>query len=377
VLNQAVMVTRYLYLAVWPGPLVIYYGWPRPLAIVDVWAQGLFIVLLLALTIALLLRKPRLGFLGAWFFLILAPTSSILPIATEVGAERRMYLPLAALISAAVTGSVFVVRRWWPRAALTPRAAVMAAVLAAVPLAVSTAGRNGEYASALTLARSALDRWPSAQAHYLVGTELAAAGRGDIAIVHLREAAAGYPAARFPLGSELLKTGNTAEGIQELQRFLREEPNVFATRSAHGLLADAFAARREFEAAIPHYREYLAAFPNDGHAWTGLGIALISSGRAPEAVEAFRRAVASAPDNVRFRLNLARALLDSGNLAEAATVAREAAAANPADPAPHDILARIAVSEGRLDAARLHFQRALQVDPSFAPALDGLRALTR
>ena len=32
------------------------------------------------------------------FFLTLAPTSSVVPIASEVGAERRMYLPLAALV---------------------------------------------------------------------------------------------------------------------------------------------------------------------------------------------------------------------------------------------------------------------------------------
>ena len=36
-------------------------------------------------------------FLGAAFFLILAPTSSVLPIVTEVAAEHRMYLPLAAV----------------------------------------------------------------------------------------------------------------------------------------------------------------------------------------------------------------------------------------------------------------------------------------
>ena len=42
-----------------------------------------------------------LGFLGAWFFLILAPTSSFRQ-ASEVVAERRMYLPLAAVVVLAV-----------------------------------------------------------------------------------------------------------------------------------------------------------------------------------------------------------------------------------------------------------------------------------
>jgi hypothetical protein len=36
----------------------------------------------------------------------LAPTSSIVPIATEVGAERRMYLPLISVVVLVVIGAV-------------------------------------------------------------------------------------------------------------------------------------------------------------------------------------------------------------------------------------------------------------------------------
>jgi hypothetical protein len=103
-LNQAAMVTHYLWLAVWPRALVANYGWPRPLTLGDVWPQALFLVALLAATIAALRRSPPIGFLGAWFFMTLAPTSSIMPIATEVGAERRMYLPLIALVVLGVVG---------------------------------------------------------------------------------------------------------------------------------------------------------------------------------------------------------------------------------------------------------------------------------
>ena len=42
------------------------------------------------------------GFLGGWFFATLAPSSSVLPLATEIAAERRMYLPLAALVVASL-----------------------------------------------------------------------------------------------------------------------------------------------------------------------------------------------------------------------------------------------------------------------------------
>src|SRR5262249_15010774 len=43
-------------------------------------------------------RWGWLGFIGAWFLMILAPSSSIVPIATEMAAERRIYLPLAAVV---------------------------------------------------------------------------------------------------------------------------------------------------------------------------------------------------------------------------------------------------------------------------------------
>src|SRR5205823_9196834 len=95
--NQAQIVTRYLWLAVWPQSLVVDYGLPRALHFRDVVFPGALIVVLLAATSIALVRWPVAGFLGAMFFLTLAPTSSVVPILSEVGAERRMYLPLAAL----------------------------------------------------------------------------------------------------------------------------------------------------------------------------------------------------------------------------------------------------------------------------------------
>lgn len=105
-LNQAVMVARYLRLAVWPRALVVNYGWPRPLTLSDVWPQAVLVVALMGATILALRRTPPIGFLGAVFFMTLAPTSSIVPIATEVGAERRMYLPLIPLVVLGVVGGL-------------------------------------------------------------------------------------------------------------------------------------------------------------------------------------------------------------------------------------------------------------------------------
>ena len=74
------------------------------LVLTDVLPSALFIVTLLTLTAVGLRSRPRLAFLAVWVWITLAPTSTIIPIATEVGAEKRMYLPLAGLVLLAVLG---------------------------------------------------------------------------------------------------------------------------------------------------------------------------------------------------------------------------------------------------------------------------------
>src|ERR1700682_3104801 len=127
------MITRYLRLAIWPRSLVVFYGWPLPLTLGDVMPAALLIVFLLIATAVAMRRQPMLGFLGVWFFVTLAPTSSIIPIATEVGAERRMYLPLLSVIALVVVGAYlawdFVRRRWNGRETAWPRLAFVGAVL--------------------------------------------------------------------------------------------------------------------------------------------------------------------------------------------------------------------------------------------------------
>ena len=103
-LNQSVLIVEYLRLACWPDTLLIDYGKPWDVSLLEAFPCLVAVAGLLALTLAVYPRLPAAGYLGAWVFLLLAPTSSFVPINTEVGAERRMYLPLAAIIVLAVLG---------------------------------------------------------------------------------------------------------------------------------------------------------------------------------------------------------------------------------------------------------------------------------
>ena len=99
-------IVHYLKLSVWPHPLLLDYGPDTVPMTLEILPDAILVVLLGLATLVALWRWPKIGFLGAWFFAILAPTSSIVPVATQVVAEHRMYLPLAAVVTAVTLGWV-------------------------------------------------------------------------------------------------------------------------------------------------------------------------------------------------------------------------------------------------------------------------------
>jgi protein O-mannosyl-transferase len=255
-LNQLEMIATYLRLSVWPRELVLDYGPPKQLAYRDVLPQAAVVLGLAIATVAALYRRPRIGFLAAWFFLTLAPTTSFVPIATEVGAERRMYLPLAALCVLAVLGGfrLFRERRAW---------GAVAALAVTLFLAAGTVARNAEYRSRLSMAETIRDRRPSGKSHYVVAIELLRVGRRDDGLAELRSAVSDYPEARYALGTELLGEQKFDAAIYELCSFVRARPthpNVILARDQLGRAflsqGDLAAALRQFNLVLidPGYR---------------------------------------------------------------------------------------------------------------------------
>jgi Flp pilus assembly protein TadD len=343
-LNQVVMLARYAQLTVWPVPLVVAYGPPQALTAGEVMPTALFVIAAVVIAVVAWIRYPRAGFALVFAILTLAPTSSIVPIATEAGAERRMYLALAALISVLVVGAAAMVDRL-----RRPRlAAWIACGAVALSLGAVTFARNRDYRSSLVLAETVRDRWPTSFADALVGRQLAAAGRHDEAIAALRQAVAGYPPARYHLGGELFNQGALDGAIEQLQEFVRAQPWIAeavpartmigrahmlqrryppaveqfrevvkmtppgdaAHVTATGFLADSLFAQEQFQEAQAIYAQFLAARPSDTGALTNFAISLSALGRLQQAAAAFRRVVELNPQDEQARRNLQIALSD-------------------------------------------------------------------
>ena len=286
-----------------------------------------------SVTAILLVNIPEVGFLGAWFFLTLAPTSSVVPIVTEVGAERRMYLPLAGLAVLAVVG----LYRW-----IGDKAApwVVAALVGA--LAFGTVQRNREYASSVSLLQTSVERWPQGRAHFNLAIALKAQGQRDEAMAHLRSAVVDDPEAQYVLGSELYDRGQFDAAISELRAFMDRRPVSRAdVISAHNLLA----------------------------------LALAQQGKLAGATEEFQRALRMDPKNPDLHGNLAFTLLQQRDFEGARQHYEEYLSARPGNPFVLTNLGAALEGLGQRQSAIKRYQQALALDPSYQPALNRLAAV--
>jgi tetratricopeptide (TPR) repeat protein len=362
-----VIIVRYLRLVFWPAHLVINYGQPVAYTLGDVFPQAAAVITLLSLTVAAFRWNASLAFLGAWFFVTLAPTSSFVPIATEVAAERRMYLPLMAVVTAIVMASYgwTRVRRHVPR-----RAAAVAVALVAVALGAGTIRRNAEHQSWLTLAQTTLDRWPSDAAYAGVGGELARLHRDGEALPLLRLAARSELRARYNLGVTLFNLKRDEEAIRELDVLVKEHPTREEVPWARKVMGHAYLRLSRWADGIAQLRMVLTMTPNDAEArrllvdgYNTYGVTLAQAGDFGLAISQFKNALALDDRNESARYNLATALFDAGRMHESFVEIERALALGPANADAHHLKGKLLALQGRIPESLASLEAAARLSP--------------
>ena len=369
-LTQFQAVAHYLWLSVWPHPLVFDYG---PFSIKHAWdvlPQAVIVALLAACTLVGLWRRTALGFAGSWFFAILAPTS-IMPGPTDMIDEHRMYLALAAVVAGLVVG----LHRLLASGPALPaplglrRAAVPLLVFAvAVPLDLLTARRNDDYRSELAIWTDTVGKRPgNPAAHDSLGNALEHAGRLPEARAEHEQALRlmNFAQAHYNLGNVLTKLSRFAEAIDQYEQALSLQPNQADTYDS---LGNALFQTGRAPEAIACYEQALQLSPDDAHAHYGLGMALVKTGRLPEAIEHYQAALRLESNNALLQYQIGTALAHAGRLPEAIEHYRAALRLDPQSVVIHVNLG-IALAEcGRTDEAVAHYQEALRIDPGSAEA---------
>ncbi len=173
-INQPLIVLHYLRLAILPVGLTFDYWW-QPMDSVATIAAGIAGVTLLLVIVAVLLgRRSWAGFVAGAFFLILSPTSSVVPV-LDLCVEHRAYLPCAAVM---VLASAALWR-------LPVRVRLTLVAMLTVTLAGLTLLRNHDYRSEEALWRDTAKKRPNnPRAFFALGAYYASDQQWRLAVEH-------------------------------------------------------------------------------------------------------------------------------------------------------------------------------------------------
>ena len=356
-LTQCRAVVMYLKLSVWPHPLVLDYGTELERSLAAVRPEALLLTLLLVATALALWRRPLWGWFGAWFFGLLAPSSSVLPLTSQTMAEHRIYLPLAAVVTAGVLGA---------RALLRRRAWLWVGLLA-VALGCLTIARNRVYSSPLALWQDTVTQCPgNVRARSNLGKLLIESGQEARGVAEYREGLRLDPfnaLLNFNLGNALARAGRPEAAAACYATALQTHPE-FAP--AHQHLAEVLEKLGRRPEAAAQYAAAVALDPGLPDARNNLGNILLSLHRVPEAIAQYRDALAREPGSARLHYNLGNALVEAGRPAEAAEEYEAALRTQPDFADAHANLANTLAQLGRPADALTHYKAAVRLAPDAA-----------
>ena len=303
-------IIHYLRLAFWPSPLVQDYGIGTVSEAADIVPYAIGVGLLLAATAVALGRHPKWGFLGVWFFAILAPTSSIVPLVGQTEAEHRMYLPLAAVVALVVLAAYAALegpgRRSAKKDAAAPRgfSPLAGAVAVALVLAVAAAlgwgtyQRNEVYQSALAISDDTVAKCPlNYRAYNNRGLAYDGKGQYDAAIKDYDKALSLKPdSARtyYNRGVAYRNKGQNDAAIKDYDKALSLKPDDADTYNNRG---NAYYGKGQYDAGIKDFDKALSLKSDFEAAYYNRGNAFNRKGQYDAAIKDYDKALSLKPDD--------------------------------------------------------------------------------
>jgi len=376
-LTQPGVLLHYLRLSLWPDPLMFDYLWPVA-RLHQLFGPLLIMGTLIGATLWALRHRPVLGFVGAWFFLILAPSSSVIPIA-DLAAEHRMYLPLAAVMTLLVFAGHRMLQ-WACGTHVRLRRAIstgMVVTLAAVLMAL-TVHRNRDYGSEAAMWSDVLVKRPNHfRALSSLGDLMRRQGRFDDSVLIFAEALRVAPEnaeSHYNLGFALVRVGRLDEALTQYDEALRLNPDH---AEAHNNVGIVLKQQGKLDEAIAHYADAIRLDPDYADAHYNLANAFLRQGRLDEALAHYTTTLRLQPDDAEYaqaHASLGNIFLKRGELERASVHYQRALALEPTLAEAHNNLGAVLAQQGKLEEAVTHYAEAFRLAPSDAIAYNLAKA---
>jgi tetratricopeptide (TPR) repeat protein len=361
-LSQSGVLVHYLSLAVWPSGQCVYPSWPIAQSISDVWPSLLLCLGIFAATVYCMFRYPKLGFLGGIFFLILAPTSSVIPI-KDLAFEHRMYLPLASVVTLVLITLLMSIQRFSCLRGSWKFVTTYTAMCATIALLLGTATyqRNSVFQSELSLWQDTIAKAPN-NLTVMTGlaTLFAKEGNNEQAKIHFERAlqiAPDDPKTNANYAGFLIAQNQLELAGECLEKAFQSDPNNLdaITNMAH--LQNRLGNSQE---AIKYYEVAILGTPQDEELQSSLVAMHLGAGDVRKAIAISKSNLEQRPVSAKAHLDYATALLAAGRNSDAIAYCEKAIALDNQLAAAH---ATLAMLEPNLEQAVARMEEAIELQP--------------
>ncbi len=133
------------------------------------------------------------------------------------------------------------------------------------------------------------------------------------------------------------------------------------------------ADKKQYDAAVPAWKQALALAPEDPRGHNNLGVALVATGKFDEAIVEYKKSLELNPSSSQTHNNLGSALAEAGRVDEALPEFQKAVELNPDNGAARVNLGNaLAANGGHLDEAIQQLNKGIELQPESASAQNGL-----
>ena len=376
-ISALALLGQYVAKLFWPHPLLAFYVFHKSASFFDPGVLlGLALTFCAVILFIFLWRRARIySFALIWMAVTLAPVLNPRWMATNVFAERYLYLPSVGFCALLSAGVVWLFRKAPAKAPVFRRAGVTAGIAVCALAATQIVARNRDWHDDWTFLTRTLATEPHAS---LLRTDL---GTLEWSHLHREEAQRQWLRALADKPDDAVALSNLGLAALEEQRYQDAENYLhkaielrphFAAPHIH--LGRIYLAQGQPAAAEAEFRTAVEIYPLNTQARNALGKFYFDQGKLTDAEQQYRASVESQP--TEEALNQLGDIYCRENLpAKAEQAWQQALLLSPYDAHAPLGLGRLYFADGRRAEAEKQFRDVLLMDPGNPEAREALQRL--
>ena len=402
VCNAAISYFRYIRIAFWPNPLIVfYYHEKNNIMVSDAVLSAIALILVTAVCWRYRKNKPYCLFGWLWFMGTLVPVIGIVQVGDQALAERYTYLPFIGIFIIVVWLAADSVVKY-PKIKLATQLFAIAVIAAC---AVKTYAQVKVWKDTVTIFRHVLE----------------VDQRGDfpnfsLGMAYLKQ---GKNAEAQPYFEQALKYGSTeplylysafslifsrdhrnlqlaGQRLEQAYRLAPDDPDVLTYMAlwssvtgkpkdeetysrkllaahpekitARVYLGDALLAQNRLGEAAKEYQKVIDHDQNNYNAHNGLGNVFNGEGLKQKALDEFQLSLDIKPDQTIPHAKIGSIFLEAHQLPDAIDQLKQALRLSPGNANVHNDLGMALFEQGNYEGAAAQFNDALELNPAYADA---------